>query len=368
MKDTDNTTGAGRKEAGHDQEGRVPKRGSSVTPVIDVHRHCMWKTENLLDRTLEIFIKKKIQWRDNPSSSTITMDGISSIVYPELADIDTQVKTQDEAGVTLGILSFSMELELLCRALSFVPKNLLTRKVNDRTAAMVAKYPDKLAFMAMVNPGAQGAVAECERCLNQLGAKGINLSTSWQGEYLDSEKINPFWEYAEHKGVTIYLHPPHVPLGHQKMNRYRLEEVVGRPFDTTMTIARMIYSGVFDRYPKLKVVLAHMGGGLPNVIGRLDFGYRLGYGGLPQGEAAICKRKPSDYLRTNLYVDTMGFSPAGIRHCIELFGIDRVLFGTDYGPVTISPKEHIDIVKGLGLSKQDEEKIFWENARDLFKL
>ncbi len=340
----------------------------ATTPIIDVHRHCMWKPGSSEDKVMEKFFKMKTHWQNLPTGDTLTVDGITSIVYPELSDIDVQVQKQDEAGVTLGILSFSMELELLCRELSLAPDDLLTRMVNDKTAALAAKYPGKLAFMAMVNPATEGATAECERCLNKLGAKGINLSTSWQGEYLDSEKINPFWKYVEHKDVAVYLHPPFIPLGYQKMDCYRLEEVVGRPFDTTMTIARMIYSGVFDWYPKLKIVLPHMGGGLPGVIGRLDFGYRLGYGGLPQGQAAICKRKPSDYLRTNLYVDTMGFSPAGIRHCIELFGIDRILFGTDYAAVNISPREHIDIVKGLGLSKQAEAKIFFENANHLFRL
>ena len=341
---------------------------NATMPVIDIHRHCMWKAGNSEEEIIEKLFKLKTHWQNLPTGATLTVDGITSIVYPELSDIDIQIQKQDEAGVTLSILIFSMELELACRELFFVPDDVLTRMVNDKTAAMAAKYPGNLAFMAMVNPGAQGAVAECERCLNKLGAKGINLSTSWQGEFLDSQKNEAFWEYAEHKDVAVYLHPPFIPIGHQKMNCYRLEEVVGRPFDTTMSIARMIYAGVFDRYPKLKCVLPHMGGGLPGVIGRLDFGYRLGYGGLPQGQEAVCKRKPSEYLKTNLYVDTMGFSPAGIRHCIELFGTDRILFGTDYAAVNISPKEHIDIVKSLGLSKQDEAKMFFENANRLFRL
>ena len=87
------------------------------------------------------------------------------------------------------------------------------------------------------------------------------------------------------------------------MNIYRLEEMIGRPFDTTMTVARMIYSGVFDRHPELKIVLPHMGAALPNIVGRLDFGYRLGYDGLPKEEAAACRKKPSEYFRTNQVQD-----------------------------------------------------------------
>ena len=345
------------------------QQNSKKMPIIDVHRHCMWKASGPLEETMESTMKKKINWCEHPSGAVITVDGISSIVYPELMDIDLQVRKQDEAGVAMGILSFSMELELMCRELSFPSDNMLTEKFNDKTAEMVTKYPSKLAFMAIVNPSKKSSIAECDRCIRQLGAKGVNISTSWQGEFLDSEKINPFWEYAQAQDVTIFLHPPFVPLGYQKMNMYRLEEVVGRPFDTAISVARMIYSGVFDRYSGLKIVLPHMGGGLPNVIGRLDFGYRLGYQGLPKGEAAVCKRKPSDYLRTNFYVDIMGFSPTGIKQCIEIFGIDRVLFGTDYPAVSISPKEHIDIVRNnLGLSVQDQNKILSLNAQTLFHL
>jgi len=77
---------------------------------------------------------------------------------------------------------------------------------------------------------------------------------------------------------------------------------------------------------------------------------------------------PSEYLRANLYADIMGFSSHGIRHCIELFGTDRMLFGTDYPAVNISPVEHIQLIRSLGLGKENEDKIFWKNAKDLFKL
>jgi hypothetical protein len=135
MKDTDNTTAAGRKEAGYNQEGRVPPRGSSVTPVIDVHRHCMWKAGNSVEEIMEKLFKLKTHWQNMPSGATLTVVGITSIVYPELSDIDIQVQKQDEAGVVLSILSFSMKLELVCRELFFVPDDVLTRMVNDKTAA-----------------------------------------------------------------------------------------------------------------------------------------------------------------------------------------------------------------------------------------
>jgi predicted TIM-barrel fold metal-dependent hydrolase len=336
--------------------------------VIDVHRHCLTEPSSALEGMMQSLFKYRIDWKDEKDYTTVTVDGITSIAYSDLMDIDAQVKGQSEAGVTKSLLSGSMFLETLCQKMLFVPDQELNKRLNDATAHLVAKYPGKLEFMVNINPFDTSSIKECERCFEDLGAKGISIGTSWNGEFLDSPQLDYFWEYVQDKDVALFLHPPLVPIGYHKMNTYKLEEMVGRPFDTTMTVSRMILSGVFDRYPGLKMVIPHMGGALPNVVGRLDFGYRLGYKGLPQGQAAVCERTPSEYLKMNLYVDTMGFSAAGIRHCIELFGADRVLFGSDYAAVPISPKEHIDIVNGLGLSQEDEEKILWKNASSLFRL
>ena len=104
------------------------------------------------------------------------------------------------------------------------------------------------------------------------------------------------------------------------------------------------------------------------VISRLDMGQRLGYGGLPERAIAKCQLRPSEYLRRNFWADCMGFSAPGVRHMLEVFGIDRVLFGTDYGPVPISPAEHIEMIQSLALSEDDEAKILWKNADRLYDL
>ena len=338
------------------------------TPIIDVHRHCVASPfSTKMGRVARTVLRLRAGLHERGVCATVTVKGITSILYPELMDIDRQIQEQDQAGITISLLSFSMSLEMFSQVF-LLPAQEIAKRLNDATAALVARYPTKLNFLLMVNPFRQSSIGECERCCKEYDAKGISIGSSWQGKFLDSPQLNAFWEYVEASGMAIFIHPPLVPIGYRQMDLYKLEEVVGRPFDTTMTVGRMIYAGVFDRYPGLKIVLPHMGGGLPNVIGRLDFAYRLGYEGLPAGQAAHCERKPSEYLKSNLYVDTMGFSPTGIKQCIELFGVERVLFGTDYAAVPISPREHIDIVKSLGLSREAEARIFWKNANDLFKL
>ena len=125
------------------------------------------------------------------------------------------------------------------------------------------------------------------------------------------------------------------------MKQYRLIEAVGRPFDTALTAARMIYSGVFDKYPKLKVLFVHMGGALAPVLGRLDWNWELNYNGIPNPpihKVAKNRRKPSEYFKSNICLNTMGPSAIGLKAAIEICGIDRILFGTDFGPVPINPK------------------------------
>jgi len=134
-----------------------------------------------------------------------------------------------------------------------------------------------------------------------------------------------------------------------------------------MALARMILSGLFDRYPRPKIVVAHMGGGLLPCMGRLDFGWRLGCEGMPDDAAIRCKNLPSEYLKL-LHVDTMGFWAPHVREAVEVFGVDRVMFGTDYGPVPLDPKEHVDIVNSLAISQDDKDKILWRNAARFFKL
>ena len=155
------------------------------------------------------------------------------------------------------------------------------------------------------------------------------------------------------------------------MQQYRLIEAVGRPFDTALSAARMIYSGVFDKYPKLKVLFVHMGGALAPVVCRLDWNWDLNYKGItnpPIHKVDKNLRKPSEYFKSNIYVDTMGPSAMCLRAAIEMCGIDRVLFGTDFGPVPINPKVHIDLVNDTITDAVHRNKIFSTNALALFRL
>jgi predicted TIM-barrel fold metal-dependent hydrolase len=153
--------------------------------------------------------------------------------------------------------------------------------------------------------------------------------------------------------------------------QYRLNEAVGRPFDSTINGARMIASGVFDRHPKLQVLIVHMGGGLTSVVGRLDFNWQLNYKGVrnpPAGRPYINKLRPSEYFKTNILVDCMGFNPPGLRAAIEMCGVDRVVFGSDYGAVPYGIEEHVQIVEDVLPSPGERQQVFWKTSNKVFRL
>jgi predicted TIM-barrel fold metal-dependent hydrolase len=133
----------------------------------------------------------------------------------------------------------------------------------------------------------------------------------------------------------------------------------------------MIASGVFDRHPKPQVLIVHMGGGVASIIGRLEFNWKLNYKGIsnpPAGKPYVNKRSPFDYFKTNILVDTMGFSAIGVRAAIELCGVDRVVFGSDFGPVPYGIKEQIQSVEEVLPSVADREWVFWKTSKKIFRL
>lgn len=328
--------------------------------VIDIHSHMLlgvddgWMFRSGLLQPLP------------KGGALLNLKGLALHASEDLVSLDKQKEVLADSQVTRRIISSVEAIHLLS---TFAGRQTLeiAKWVNDAVAEAVADGAGSLAGMASVNPFEASHVAELERAVTELKLTGVCVPTSWDRLYLDSGLADPFYECAEDMNLPIFIHPPLVPLGYEEMQQYRLAEVCGRVFDTTFSVTRMIYAGVFDRYPGLKVIVPHMGAGLMSVMGRLDMGYRLGYEGVPAYDRARCKLKPSEYLK-NLYVDTMGFWPSMIEQLIAVMGSDHILFGSDYPAVPFSPDEHIAIIRALGLEKEEEEAIFFRNAVRLFQL
>ena len=206
--------------------------------------------------------------------------------------------------------------------------------------------------------------------ISQGDCGGVQLRR-WLGTcFLDSPKAEWLWEFAAAGlGIVVHIHPPMLSVGHEVLMQYRLNEAVSRPFDSTVN--GPVDSGVFDRHPKLQVLIVHMGGELASVLGRLDFTWRLNYKGIrnpPASKPYKNERPPSIYFKTNILVDCVGFNPIGLRAAVEMCGVDRVVFGSDYGPIPYGIKEHVQIVEDVLSSPAERQQVFWRTNNRVFRL
>ncbi len=325
--------------------------------IIDIHRHIA--PPHLMNKLASIPREKFIEKLPVQKDPTLSQN-------PIVSDSDVQVQAQDQAGITKGVLSYPFALADLNPHAGSIARDIATL-VNDDLATFVSKHPGKLDFLATVHPFESGFVEEVDRSLTQLGAKGLTLTTSYAGRWLDDPTLEPFWEHVQQRNVAVFLHPPITPVWLPLNDRYPLQETLYRPFDVMTTTTRMIFSGIFDRYPRLKIVLPFAGAGIMNLLGRLDRSYQSNFISSSTEDTGRCQRPPSTYMRTNIYVELgLSFSPTTIQQAIKILGSDRVLFGTDYpaGPL----EEQLTIVQQLDLNPTEMEQILWKNANDLFHL
>jgi aminocarboxymuconate-semialdehyde decarboxylase len=209
---------------------------------------------------------------------------------------------------------------------------------------------------------------ETERAIREYKLKGIMINSSVNGEYLDSPRATPFFELVSDLDVPLFIHPPKFTIGNEKMEIFRLPEMLGRPFDTTLSLTRFIFTGGFERFPKLKMVCAHVGGALAMLPGRYGFGYELrkdmSFG---PWEPDVMTRPPATYIK-QLYFDTVCYHPPAVQCAIDTIGVDHVVFGSDSPPVPISLVRAVDNVNQLKISADDKQKIFGGNAAKLLGL
>jgi len=236
----------------------------------------------------------------------------------------------------------------------------VAKMANDFIAFVTREYPGRffgLAFLPMQDMKA--AQIELERCIEKLGAKGILLYSNINGQFPDVPEFRPIFQWAEQLDLPILMHPAY-PVTYEQTKDYQLTGSLGLMFDTTIALARIIFAGILEQHPKLKLLCPHVGGTLPYLIGRMDHQTQV----LKRGTDNI-KKPPSEYLK-QVYFDTVSPSHLAIKYCLDLVGPDHLLYGSDH------PWVQPDLIAGhierLNLPAEDQKKIFGENARQLFKL
>lgn len=282
-----------------------------------------------------------------------------------LADLtEERLPAMDAAGVDVAVLSLnSPGIQAEPDPAAAVAA---AATVNEFLAGVIARHPDRFAgFAALPLQDPAAAVKELERAVTELGLRGALVNAHTQGRYLDDPSVRCVWEYAEGLDVPLYLHPasgfdrPHLLSGHPELKGPMWSWGV----DTATHALRLVFGGVFDDFPGAKLLLGHMGEGLPYTLWRLDsrWGFHHHHG------IELARGRPSEYLRHNLYITTSGVCSAPPLLCALLaLGADHILFGTDY------PFEDMAVatafLAGAPISEPDRAKISHQNAAALLRL
>jgi predicted TIM-barrel fold metal-dependent hydrolase len=248
----------------------------------------------------------------------------------------------------------------------------LARAANDELAELVGAYPDRFAGFTAALPmnDAEAAAGELERAMDQLGALGAQLHTNVSGVPLDEPRFDVIFATVAHLEGMLWIHPTRSPIWAdypaESHSRYGIWWSLGWPYETSVCMARLVYSGCFDRHPGLRVITHHAGAMIPHFAGRLASPLED-----PDRDAIMAglKADPIDYFR-RFYADTAMFGAShAVRCALEFFGVDHVLFGTDMplgGPTVVA--DTIADIEALGLPDTDTDAIFAGNARRLLRI
>jgi aminocarboxymuconate-semialdehyde decarboxylase len=296
--------------------------------------------------------------RDDAGNQVVEMGGkqIRAAVR-EFVDIDRILAAQDEAGV---------DRVLLCPWVPLLyydadPEDGLARAriQNDALAGLVRDHPDRVAALgALPLQDPELAARELHELMSAGELKGVEVAASVRGVFLGDDRFEPFWEAAAATGALVFVHPTTRGFDSPAFQDYYLWNTVANPLETATTAAHMVVAGVMERHPELRVLLAHGGGALLAVRGRM----RHAHGFQPQAAARL-RESPDDSIR-RFHFDTLTHDDDLLRALIDYAGPDHVLLGSDY-PFDMGDARHVETVRGLGLEPDVEAAILAGNAERL---
>jgi len=289
-------------------------------------------------------------------------------IIAKLQDLGAQrLADMDATGIDRQIISLTAPGVQVFDAATAVA---VARDANDELAEAVRREPQRYSGLTAVAPqNPSAAAAEIERGMRQLGMKGVIINSHTQGEYLDDPKFSELLAAAEAENAPIYLHPNTPSNGMiAPLLQCGLDGAIyGFGVETGMHMLRLIVSGVFDRYPGLKVVLGHLGEALPFWLFRLDYMHRATVASQRYAHMKPLQRRVSEYLRENVYVTSSGMAWApAIRFCQDVLGMDRVLYAMDY-PYEFVAAE-VTATDQVPLSDLERRQLFQLNAERVFRL
>lgn len=324
--------------------------------IIDLHNHFFPPQYLEAIQSGPSNVKVTFDADDNP---LLHYPGDYNILVPEHRDIMRRAEVLEEMGVDKQVLSFTtpgVHIESPERAVE------LARMVNDDFAEIAKDLSNRFsAFATLPLNDPEASVVEMERASIELGFKGVTLHSNVNGVELSDERFLPLFEKANELGVVFDIHPS-FPVGVEAMTNYWLMPLVGFPFDTTLTAAKLVFSGIVERYPRIEWILGHLGGAIPYLAERLDRGFHA----FKECREHISKL-PSEFLK-EFYYDTVNFDTKALRLAIEFAGADHLVAGSDYPHQIGSLSKMKSSIEELDISDQDKAAISCGNAARLLGL
>ncbi len=303
----------------------APRGGAKKRPpTIDIHCH-------LLTLAAEPLVAKYPQKQQEPAMLLQAM-GAASVAhnnavmlpnaFPKLTNVKQRLADMDAMGVDIQVISPSPTQYYYWTDRELAEQ--VVRVQNEHVAEICAQHPKRfLGLGTLALQHAELAVSQLEHAMRDLGLKGVEISTTVNGEELDADLLMPFWKRAEELGAIVFIHPFGTTLGSRVTPHY-LSNIIGQPLETTIALSHLIFSGVLDRHPRLKIIAAHGGGYLPSYCGRSNHGHAA----RPEARD-LAPKLPIEYLK-KIWFDTLVYEPEALRHLINVVGASQVIVGTDY--------------------------------------
>jgi aminocarboxymuconate-semialdehyde decarboxylase len=280
--------------------------------------------------------------------------------------LENVLAAHELARLDKTVISNAVHFLRFCKT---VPETVEALEVSNRYLAQCRdKHPDKLVAMATCVPGGgDECLKELERAVKQDDARAVIINSSHQGHYPDADEAKPFFQLVTELDIPVFVHPGDSTTA--ATTDYRLASSISRPADNCLSLARLIVRGIFEQFPTLKLVGSHLGGGICEVIGRMDYAYKLPEFAFFLGpyEPMLIKHPPSHYLKM-MHFDSASYTPLAAKMCLETVGADQFIFGTDSPPMIPLKLEGLAMMDQIGMTAPQRDKVMGGNAARLLKL
>jgi len=328
-------------------------------PTIDFHAHIIVPEVNDFIRRHSVDGGVGKQRRVSKSSAAFQKRQEREN-WSKNTDPKVRLKDMDRMGIDIQVLT--PNLHHYCYWAKPEDGLRISGIVNDHIAGIVNDHSDRFVGMGTIPlQDVAKATREMDRCINELDLKGVIVNSNVNQRELGETTFRRFWARAEKLGVTVYIHP--AGFTHpERLQKYFLWNSVAQPLEETLAMSSLIYEGVLDAFPRLRICIAHGGGYLPYYTGRADRAYET----RPETRKNIDKY-PSQYLRSFFY-DTVVYNRDMLMFLLKKVGDNRIVLGTDY-PAFLGEEDPVGFVnRARGISRETKEKILWRNAAKLLKI